>query len=227
MRATRWRALAVTLALVLSGGALAEPAALAAPRRAHHAPQAVTATCSNAYLDGDSRLGPQTLPDAGPIAPIVEHYHPLAGLTAAQFLSTYWDPTANGGSGGWRYPPDNGFLLNGKGKPVEFPSALAPGQEIDRFGSEFGAFLAPRDERYARRALPPMSLDNFDPAFTCNYHLYKVLRPFEAETGPIAPGFGQPGHGLQYQLVASLLPGSPSPLSVQWLVNNGYLAREN
>jgi hypothetical protein len=185
------------------------PAAAAATH-----PAAATAIrgsqCSSAYFDGNPLLGPQSLPAKGPIALIVRGYRRLAGLSESQFLATYWDPAANGGQGGWRYPPDNGFLTL-FGHPVEFPADLPSGQEIDRFGSEYGSFLAPEDTPYAGRALPPQSLDNFDPAFTCNYHLYRVLKPFEVEVGPIAPGFGQPGLGLQYQLVSSLLPGDPLP----------------
>ncbi|HWD09373.1 MAG TPA: TNT domain-containing protein [Actinomycetota bacterium] len=56
-----------------------------------------------------------------------------------------------------------------------------------------------------------MSLDNFDPAFTCNDHLYRVVKAFKVEAGPIAPGFGQPGYGRQYQLVGSLLPATRPP----------------
>jgi hypothetical protein len=110
---------------------------------------------------------------------------------------------------------------------VEFPDTVRPGQEIDRFGSIYGSFLAPADTPYAERALPPQSLDNFDAGFTCNYHLYLVLKPFKAEMGPIAPGFGQPGRGLQYQVVSSLLPGDPGTASVMWLLTNGYLRSLN
>ena len=164
-------------------------------------------TCSKSFLDGDARLGPAQLPTSGPVYPVVAGYHPLAGLTAAQFLAMYWDPTASGGQGAWRYPPDNGFLIGPSGQPDEMPLALARGQEIDRFGSEFGGFLAPVNTPYASRALPPMSLDNFDPAFNCNYHEYKVLKAFMVEAGPIAPGFGQRGLGRQYQLVTALATG--------------------
>jgi hypothetical protein len=182
-----------------------------------------TTTCSNTYLDGDARLGPAQLPNAGEIGQIVRGYRPLARLTAAQFIATYWDPTANGGSGGWRYPPDNGFVI-ANGKPVEYAIPLGVGQDVDRFGSVYGAFLAPEGTNYAQRSLPPMSLDNFDAAFTCNYHEYRVVKSFKVESGPIAPAFGQPGYGRQYQLVGSLVPGAPANLSVMWLVANRYLA---
>jgi len=179
-------------------------------------------TCSNAFLDGDNRLGPAQLPTTGPLYPVVAGYQPLAGLTASQFIATYWDPTANGGSGGWRYPPDNGYVILANGQPDEYPLPLAAGQRIDRFGSVFGAFLAPVNTPYASRALPPMSLDNFTAGITCNYSVYEVEKPFEVESGPIAPGFGQRGLGRQYQLVSSLLPGGATA-NVMWLLNNGYL----
>jgi hypothetical protein len=182
--------------------------------------------CSNSYFDNNSLLGPQTLPNTGSIAPIVWGYKRLAGLNQEQFLATYWDPTANGGAGGWRYPPDNGYLIV-DGHPVEYPSTLRPGEMIDRFGSEYGSFLAPEDTPYAERALPPQSLDNYDAGFTCNYHLYRVVKPFRTETGPIAPGFGQPGLGLQFQVVSALLPGDPATANVMWLVSNGYLQSVN
>ena len=181
--------------------------------------------CSSAYFDGDSRLGPQILPHRGAIALMTLGYRRLAGLSPGQFLATYWDPAANGGSGGWRYPPDNGFLIM-HGQPDESPFVLMPGRQIDRFGSEYGAFLAPVDTLYAERSLPPQSLDDFDPAYTCNYHDYRVLKPFAVEAGPIAPAFGQPGRGTQYQVVGSLLPGGATP-NVIWLVTNGYLQRLN
>nr|MDQ6948923.1 TNT domain-containing protein [Actinomycetota bacterium] len=158
---------------------------------------------------------------------VVAGYHPLAGLTPQQFITTYWDPSANGGKGGWRFPPDNGFLIGHNGQPEEMPLSLAPGQRIDRFGSEFGAFLAPINTPYASRALPPQSLDNFDVSFVCNYHLYKVLKVFTVEAGPIAPGFGQRGLGRQYQVVSSLVPGSPMKVNVMWLLDHGFLQRLN
>jgi hypothetical protein len=55
------------------------------------------------------------------------------------------------------------------GQPDESPFVLMPGRQIDRLGSEYGAFLAPTDTLYAERSLPPQRLDNFDPAYTCNY----------------------------------------------------------
>ncbi len=215
-RRQAWAAvLAATLLVVL--GITAATGSAALPVR----------TCSNAYFAGDARLGPAQLADAGAVAPMLAGYDRLAGLTAQQFIDRYWDPAANGGSGGWRYPPADGFLLRPTGQPIEFVAPLGLGTQVDRFGSEFGAFLAPLDTPYAERALPPMSLDNFDAAYTCNYHVYRVTKRFLAEEGPIAPAFGQIGHGLQIELLGSLVPGAPTRLNVRWLIDNGYLQRAN
>jgi hypothetical protein len=214
-----------TALLVTAGTTLAGAPALAATHRASVNAAADT-RCSAAYYGGNSLLGPRTFPTEGSIAPIVRGYRRLDGMAPEKFLKKYWDPKANGGKGSWRYPPDNGFVI-ADGDPVEFPSTLLRGEDVDRFGSEYGGFLAPADTPYASRSIPPQSLDDFDPAFTCNYHLYRVLKPFNAETGPIAPAFGQPGLGLQYQLVSSLLPGDPGTANVLWLIDHGFLKRLN
>lgn len=180
--------------------------------------------CSTAFFDGDSRLGPEELADRGEIGFILHGYRRLAGMTPDRFLATFWDPAANNGQGGWRYPPDSGFLIV-DGQPAEGPATLTAGERIDRFGSEYGAFLAPAGTRYARRSIPPQSLDTFDQSVTCNYHAYEILKPFTVESGPIAPAFGQPGHGVQYQIVGQLLPSGPTSANVLWLITNGYLKR--
>lgn len=227
MALKRFVASLATGTLLVFGGVVATTAnASATLTTAAAVTQTNGATCSNTYLDGDARLGPAQLATSGEIGLIVRGYNPLAGLSATQFIATYWNPAANGGSGGWNYPPDNGYVI-ADGNPVEYTVTLGPGQDIDRFGSEYGAFLAPVGTPYAERALPPMSLDNFDPNFTCNYHEYQVTKSFLVDSGPIAPGFGQRGEGRQYQLNSALVPGAPSPLSVMWLVNNGYLERLN
>jgi hypothetical protein len=181
--------------------------------------------CSAADYDGDPRLGPAALPTFGPVGLELRNYDRFGGLTPQQFLSTYWDPAASGGQGGWRFPPANGFRIGPDGRPVEQVLPLRPGQRIDRYGSEFGAFLAPAGLPYANRAIPPQSLDNRDAPATCNYHLYLVVREFRVDGGPIAPGLGQPGGGVQYLLVSSLVPDAPDRINVMWLVAHGYLQR--
>ena len=181
--------------------------------------------CSPDYLDADAREGPKDVPSLGILASILFGYDRFAGLGAQEFLSRYYDPSANGGKGSWRYPPNDGYAPGPDGKPIEFQIQLPVGQEIDRFGSEFGAFLAPEETPYGQRALPPQNLDVSDPAYPCNYHLYRVVKTLTVEAGPVAPAFGQSGLGLQFQVVSSLLPGAPATVSVKWLVDNGYLTR--
>jgi hypothetical protein len=153
-------------------------------------------------------------------------YRRTGGESSAAFLAQYYDPTANGGRGGWIYPPDNGYRLDPAGNPIEWQQTLVPGQDIDRYGSEFGSFLAPTFSPYASRAIPPQNLVG-NPAAGCNYHDYKVLKPLRVDAGPVAAWFAQPGGGLQFQLDSTLIPGAPTPVNVLWLVNNGYLARLN
>lgn len=191
---------------------------------------AVSATpsdqCSAAYLNNDARLGPADLPTTGAVGFELIGYRRTGSMSTADFLARYYDPTANSGTGGWIYPPKNGYLLTPDGTPIEWHQTLLPGQDIDRYGSEYGSFLAPEYLPYAARAIPPQSLDSNPPA-TCNYHDYRVIKQFQVDAGPIAPWFAQPGGGLQYQLDATLVPGAPAQINVSWLVTNGYLARVN
>jgi Tuberculosis necrotizing toxin len=180
--------------------------------------------CSTAYFRGDSRLGPAQLPTGGAVGAELAGYRRTGRLPARRFLATYYDPTANSGQGGWIYPPDNGYVTGPGGQPEEAQLQLQSGQDIDRFGSEYGAFLGPAGLPYSARSIPPQNLDG-TPAAGCNYHGYRVTKPFNVEAGPIAPWFGQPGGGTQFQLVAILVPGAPGSLNVMWLVNNGYLTR--
>jgi nicrotizing toxin Mtb-like protein len=208
-------ALAV-VALLLAEGAVPVSAALAA------APPGTT--CSAVLFDGDRRLGPQDLPRRGEVGRELRGYQRTGSLTEAAFLATFWDPAANFGQGGFRFPPDNGYVIGPNGQPEVSPVVLPPDSRLDRFGSELGGFLAPEGLAYAARSIPPQSLVS-NPAAGCNLHEYTVERAFEVDTGPIAPWFAQPGGGRQFQLVSGLVPGAPTPLNVMWLVNNGFLER--
>ncbi|MGH3415469.1 MAG: TNT domain-containing protein [Actinocrinis sp.] len=180
--------------------------------------------CSANYFGGDSRLGPAHLPLLGPVGFELFGYRRTGPLSPQRFLAQYYSATANGGVGGWIYPPDNGFVVEPDGQPVEWTATLPVGQRIDRYGSEFGMFLAPAGAPYASRSIPPQSLDG-NPAAGCNYHQYQVLKPFAVHAGPIAPWFGQPGEGLQYQVDGTLVSGAPAAVNVIWLIDNGYLMR--
>jgi Tuberculosis necrotizing toxin len=174
--------------------------------------------CSAVFYRGDKRLGPALLPVDGTVGRQLAGYLRTGGLPMATFLSTYYDST----TGSWLYPPDNGYITGPGGSLEETQGSLFAGQDIDRYGSVYGSFLAPAGLPYSARSIPPQNLDG-SPAAGCNYHEYQVLKSFSVDEGPIAPGFGQPGGGEQFQLDGSLVGGAPPALNVQWLLSNGYL----
>lgn len=212
----------LSIALIVPGatGATALAARSRSSTSAHA--DATRRDCSAAYFQGDHRLGPADLANAGASGRELNGYRRTGGLTPAKFLETYWNPRASSGNGGWSYPPDNGYAIGADGKPVEFRLTLRTGSDVDRYGSEYGRFLSPAGLPYAMRSIPPQNLVSTPPE-SCNYHDYEVLRSFTVEAGPIAPWFAQPGYGLQYQLEATLLPGHPPAINVKWLLTNGYL----
>ena len=220
--AAAFAAAALVAATALTSGASGAQAAVPSAAAALSGRVTPIDQCSAAYYDADSRLGPQRLPLAGRVGLELLGYHRAGRLTDAQLLATYYSPTANSGSPGWIYPPDNGYVVAPDGKPIEITQSLTPGTDIDRYGSEYGSFLAPEGLSYASRSIPPSSLDG-TPAAGCNYHDYRVVKAFTVDAGPIAPWFGQPGYGWQYQLNGALVPGAPTQLNVLWLVSNGYL----
>ncbi|CAL9315951.1 TNT domain-containing protein [Streptomyces sp. SudanB25_2051] len=218
---------AVLSALALAVTALSAPAvpAVAAESSAVDVRKARPAACTDAF-QGDSRLGPKYLPRPSekPVGPLLKGYQRTGGLSAKAFLAKYWKEESAEGPAGWKYPPNDGFAeVNGRvDKHVE---VLEPGEELDRLGSEYGSYLAPAGDPYAKRALPPQNLNTRDAAFPCDYHVYRVERPFPVWQGRIAPWFEQPGGGQQIKLDPALLdPGAGQRLSVKWLLEQPFLS---
>ncbi|KAH8828081.1 hypothetical protein DL96DRAFT_1815364 [Flagelloscypha sp. PMI_526] len=173
------------------------------------------------YLCGDARLGPKVLPGPrfDPIDDVVGKYHRLGGLCPDAFLSRWFNTT----TGYYNYPPENGFQLSTSGQPIHGKQYLGIGSRLDRFGSEFGFFLAPAGSPFSQRALPPSNLDwpeDALPRIPYNYHVYEVTREFEVMSGPIAPWFGQPGQGTQYQTFSNIMTliqdGFLEPISITY-----------
>jgi len=180
------------------------------------------------YLCGDSRLGPLILPLGIPLGSIVANYDRLGGLCPSAFIQTWWNATSQS----WIYPSQNGFQLDVQNAPIMGQQALEVGQFIDRFGSEYGAFIAPADAPYSQRSLPPSNLDTSpsSPKYPYNYHVYKVIKPFVVASGPIAGWFGQPGQGTQYQTTVNVLglisAGSIERVDLNDPVKRGEFERE-
>ncbi|MBB5937741.1 TNT domain-containing protein [Streptomyces zagrosensis] len=207
-------------------------AAQPAPDKALNKRSATTATtgtqwrepCTDAYHD-DARLGPKRLPKLWnrPVGPLLLGYQRTGRLSSDAFLKKYWEGPAD--KGGWKYPPNDGFAQV-NGEIDKKPKQLRPGQRLDRFGSEYGGYLAPAGDRYAKRALPPQNLNTRDAAFPCDYRVYTVTKKFTVWQGSIAPWFEQPGGGQQIKLDPVFLnPGQEQRLNVKWLLDNGYLAQ--
>ncbi|VBB09033.1 phage late control gene d protein (gpd) [Lucifera butyrica] len=113
-------------------------------------------------------------------------------------------------------PNTNGFV-NGE----SMPDSLTKGQIIDRFGENAnGRFFSEGETPFENRALPPSmqgaTLDQ-----------YVVLKPFNVESGPIAPWFDQPGLGKQYFTSGQILDrnGDLVPANLGNLKANGYIKK--
>lgn len=180
--------------------------------------------CSAEWYQDDRRLGPEVLSNQGETGVELVGYRRTGKLSSTAFLAKYWDPTLYDGAGGWIYPPQNGYRLDRNGDPIMWTTTLGVGRRIDRYGSEYGSFLAPRLAPYARRSIPPSNLVG-SPAELCNHYLYRVLKPLPVRAGLIAAWFEQPGGGIQYQLDGTLIPGAPVSINVMWLLDQGYLER--
>jgi hypothetical protein len=137
-------------------------------------------------------------------------YHRFGGLTEQQFVDKYWDPQAQGGEGGWRYPEHQGFDGTRTGYVPQV------GERFDRFGPASGRYLSPQDTPFAERALPPDSVDIT--RADLGYHAYEVAKPWDdtagkMEIGIVAEAFEQPGGGIQVLTEHRL----------DWLLEHGYL----
>lgn len=100
---------------------------------------------------------------------------------------------------------------------------LASGTVLQRFGSPFGAFLAPEGTSFADLALPPISQTAPFIEFVVNDPT--SLPPgYRIEQSQVAPYFGQPGGGTQYRVIFTNSEGKDVDGSVLALLDSGYLA---
>lgn len=193
-------------------------------------PPPYTYALRSQYLCGDWRLGPKRLPrGASLLGSIIDGYRRLGNLTPVEFLNRYWLPNKDDKRGDWDYPPDDGFALNSRERPIIAPVVLHVGQRVDRFGPESGRFLSPAGAKLSERAIPPSNLDTTDPRYPFDYHLYTVKQQFTVDGGPVAPWFEQPGQGVQYRTSDAYFPNLPAGehVNVKYLVTHGYLVRAN
>ena len=127
------------------------------------------------------------------------------------------------------WPPNYGCSDNEKN------TTLYIGNYIDRFGSEDGFFFGIAGEPYIYRSLPWFGIykknntnnnnkikrrfyrfysegdTSINPDY--DYHLYKVIKPFQVNSCSISPAFGYPGGGTQYR----------SDIKIKDLIRDGFI----
>ncbi|KAK2590111.1 hypothetical protein QQS21_012209 [Conoideocrella luteorostrata] len=198
-----------------------------------------TQTATKTFLCGDWRLGPSELIDDGAVSDkevdqnkamrcILKDYDRLAKLAPGAFISKFTDKN----NGYWVYPSASGFANKTDGQEPDTKTiTLQKGDYVDRFGGENGYFLAPAGTLYTERSIPPSNLNTQSSSGTKqqNFYVYRVLKPFEVLSGPIAPWFGQPGGGVQYYTKSSgnigelKSQGKLEDVSAKDLVNSGKM----
>ncbi len=130
------------------------------------------------------------------------------GASSAPEIEVHdWDP----GIGSQGTPMDPNYVP-GPGEPVNWgannggigpavPERLAPGTMLHRTGSPKGSYFAPDGTPIPERSLPPTyGPDGVPLDYTPEEYFYEVgPGGMPVEMNVIAPGFAQPGGGVQYQ----------------------------
>ena len=157
----------------------------------------------------EAGLPAETVTEGGAPLAVVRGWDPTGGMPWDDFASQFGTPGAR------NYPLSDGFPPGYVPQPAQLPE----GAIIDRFGSEYGRYLAPDGTPFADRALAPESVGG-------DYNRYMVtgepLPPgWQIVEGPVEPFCGQtPSPGaLQYMIVG---PDGAQP-NVQELVRLGIL----
>lgn len=147
-------------------------------------------------------------PGGAPLA-VMHGWDPLGGMSSDDFASHFGMPETR------VWPGNDGFPQGYVPQPANLPE----GTIIDRFGSEFGRYLAPDGTPFSDRALPPESVGG-------DYNRYMVtgesLPPgWRIVEGPVEPFYGQvpSPDALQYMIEG---PDGVKP-TVQELVRLGIL----
>ena len=157
----------------------------------------------------EAGLPAETVTEGGAPLAVVRGWDPTGGMPWDDFASQFGAPGAR------NYPLNDGFPPGYVPQPAQLPE----GAIIDRFGSEYGRYLAPDGTPFADRALAPVSVGG-------DYNRYMVtgepLPPgWQIVEGPVEPFYGQkPSPGaLQYMIVGP----DGAQLHVQELVRLGIL----
>ncbi|SOJ53989.1 hypothetical protein MSIMFB_01487 [Mycobacterium simulans] len=136
-------------------------------------------------------LPAEVVTEGGAPLAVVRGWEPTGGMSWDDFASQFGTPQSR------NYPLNDGFPPGYVPQPAQLPE----GAIIDRFGSEYGRYLAPDGTPFADRALAPESVGG-------DYNRYMVtgkpLPPgWQLVEGPVQPYYGQtPSPGtLQYMIL--------------------------
>lgn len=157
----------------------------------------------------EAGLPAETVTEGGAPLAVVNGWHPTGGMPWDDFASQFGTPGAR------TYPLNDGFPPGFVPQPAHLPE----GTIIDRFGSEYGRYLAPDGTPFADRSLAPESVGG-------DYNRYMVtgkpLPPgWQIVEGPVEPWYAQtPSPGsLQYMILGP----DGVKVSVKELVDRGIL----
>jgi uncharacterized protein YukE len=157
----------------------------------------------------EAGLPAETLTPGGAPLSVLQGWDPVAGMSWDDFADRFGTPETR------VWPGNDGFPQGFDPQPAHLPS----GTIIDRFGSEYGRYLASDGTPFADRALPPESVGG-------DYNRYMVTgqplpQGWQIVEGPVEPFYGQtPSPGtLQYMIVGP----DGVKVSVKELVDRGIL----
>ncbi len=111
----------------------------------------------------------------------------LGGETTRKFELVLYSGQPTAGS----WPGNRGFLGSSSKMTLE------PGTLIDRYGFRSGTFVSPQGTPFPMRALP-------DETLLKPFETYRVRIALDVDGGIVAPAFGKPGLGTQYELPFSV-----------------------
>jgi uncharacterized protein YukE len=157
----------------------------------------------------EAGLPAETVTEGGAPLAVVRGWEPTGGMHWDDFATQFGAPASR------TWPANDGFPPGFVPQPAHLPE----GAIIDRFGSEYGRYLAPDGTAFADRALAPESVGG-------DYNRYMVtgkpLPPgWQLVEGPVQPWYGQtPSPGaLQYMIMGP----DGVKVSVRELVDRGIL----
>ncbi len=115
----------------------------------------------------------------------------IAGTAGAESTAGSLDTIPEGLRIQSYYPSNDGF--------VELPitKTLQPGELMDRYGLDSGRFASPHGTPTYMRSLPYGGSE-------APFGTFRVLKPFDVQSGEVGPWFDQLGGGMQYRLPRSI-----------------------